>query len=145
MSSYRRMRRQARQIRRSGMQPMMVINADPGQFAIPAGVLLARFAWRYRSELAPLAVAATIMGAAWWAHADWPRWWELILLGSSVSAWLTATFGARLGLASTAERAYAATVTFLAGDWLAIATTLGPFTSPLPQILGIGTLILAVP
>ncbi len=62
MASYRRMRRQARQIRRSGMQPMMVINADPGQFPIPAGVLLARFAWRYRSELAPLTMAATTLG-----------------------------------------------------------------------------------
>ena len=57
MTSYRRMRRQARQIRRTGMQPMMVINADPGQFPVPVGVLLARFAWLYRSELAPLAVA----------------------------------------------------------------------------------------
>ena len=53
MTSYRRMRRQARQIRRSGMQPMMVINGDPSQFPTPVGVILARFAWRYRSELAP--------------------------------------------------------------------------------------------
>ena len=63
MTSYRRMRRQARQIRRSGMQPMMFINADPGQFPTPVGVLLARFAWRYRSELAPFAVAAMTLGA----------------------------------------------------------------------------------
>jgi S-DNA-T family DNA segregation ATPase FtsK/SpoIIIE len=139
------MRRQARQIRRTGMQPMMVINADPGQFPIPIGVLLARFAWLYRSELAPLAVAVATLGAAWWAHANWPKWWELILLGSSVGAWLIATFGARLGLASIAERAYAATVTFSVGGWLTMATVLGPFTPPLPQILGIGTLILAVP
>ncbi|MGH6971785.1 MAG: hypothetical protein ACREEQ_09250, partial [Caulobacteraceae bacterium] len=139
------MRRQARQIRRTGMQPMMVINADPGQFPIPAGVLLARFAWRYRSELAPLAVGAMTLSAAWWLHANWPKWWELILLGTLVSAWLIATLGAKLGLASLAERAYAATVTFVAGGWLAVATTLGPFRPPLPQILGIGTLILAVP
>jgi hypothetical protein len=139
------MRRQARQIRRSGMQPMMVVNTDPGQFPIPAGVLLARFSWRYRSELAPLAVAAVTLSVAWWTHANWPKWWELILLGSSVSAWLTATFGARLGLTSLTERAYAATVTFSAGGWLAAATTVGPFTPPLPQILGIGTVILAVP
>ena len=145
MTSYRRMRRQARQIRRTGMQPMMVINADPGQFPIPAGVLLARFAWLYRSELAPLAVAVATLGAACWTHANWPKWWELILLGSSVSAWLIATFGARFGLASIAERAYAATVTFSVGGWLTLATVLGPFTPPLPQILGIGTLILAVP
>ena len=133
MTSYRRMRGQARQIRRTGMQPMMVINADPGQFPVPVGVLLARFAWLYRSELAPLAVAAATMGAAWWAHANWPKWWELILLGSSVGAWLIATFGARFGLASIAERAYAATVTFSVGGWLAVATVLGPFTPPLPK------------
>jgi hypothetical protein len=145
MTSYRRMRRQARQIRRSGMQPMMVINSDPGQFPIPAGVLLTRFAWRYRSELAPLAVGAMTMAAAWWAHADWRKYWELILLVTSLSAWLLATLGARLGLASIAERAYAATVAFSVGGWLATATLLGPFTRPLPQVLGIGTLILAVP
>ena len=29
MTGYRRMRRQARQVRRSGMQPMMVVNGDP--------------------------------------------------------------------------------------------------------------------
>ena len=145
MTSYRRMRRQARHIRRTGMQPMMVINADPGQFPVPAGLLLARFAWLYRSELAPLAVGMMTLGAAWWTHANWPKWWELILLGSSVSAWLIATFGARLGLASIAERAYVATATFSVGGWLTLATVLGPFAPPLPQILGIGTFILAVP
>ena len=62
MTSYRRMRRQARQIRRGGMQPMMFISADSNQFPTPAGVLLARFMWRYRSELAPVAVAALLAG-----------------------------------------------------------------------------------
>ena len=41
MTSYRRMRRQARQIRRSGMQPMMFVSGDPSQFPAPAGVMLA--------------------------------------------------------------------------------------------------------
>ena len=36
-------------------------------------------------------------------------------------------------------------MTFSGGGWLAVATVLGPFAPPLPQILGIGTLILAVP
>ncbi len=31
------------------------------------------------------------------------------------------------------------------GGWLAVAALLGPFTSPLPQVLGVGTLLLAVP
>jgi hypothetical protein len=47
------------------MQPMMVINGDPSQFPTPAGVILARFAWRYRSELAPFGVAAMTLGAGW--------------------------------------------------------------------------------
>ena len=59
------MRRQARQIRRSGMQPMMFINAGSDQFPAPLGVLLARWAWRYRSELAPAGVAAAMIGAGW--------------------------------------------------------------------------------
>ena len=145
MTSYRRMRRQARQVRRGGMQPMLVINADPGQFPAPVGLLVARFAWLYRSELAPLAVAVATLGAAWWTHANWPTWWELILLTSSAGSWLTATLGARFGITSIAERVYASTVTFSVGGWLTVATVLGPLTPPLPQILGIGTLILAVP
>jgi hypothetical protein len=143
--SYRRVRRQARQIRRGGMQPMMVINADPGPFPAPAGIMLARWAWRYRSELAPVAVVAALAGAGWWAHARFPHGWGLVLAGFSVAAWLLLTFGVRLGLAPLAERAYAATATFTAGAWLTMATVLGPFTSPLPQALGTGAVILSVP
>ena len=36
-------------------------------------------------------------------------------------------------------------VTFTVGGWLAMASPLGPFTPPLPQVLGIGTMVLAVP
>ncbi len=61
MTSYRRMRRQARQVRRSGMQPMMVFNSGD-QLPETAGVVLLRWAWRYRSELAPLYLAALIAG-----------------------------------------------------------------------------------
>ena len=77
---------------------MMVINAGSDQFPAPLGVLLARWAWRYRSELAPAGVAAAMTGAGWWAHARFPQWWGLVLAGFSVAAWLAATFGARLGL-----------------------------------------------
>ena len=68
MTTYRRMRRQARQARRSGLQPMMVINSGE-PFPETVGVVLLRWAWRYRSELAPLGVTAAIVGAAWWLHA----------------------------------------------------------------------------
>ena len=145
MTSYRRMRRQARQIRRSGMQPMMFISGDSSQFSTPVGVILARFAWRYRSGLAPFGVAAMTVGTACWTHAALAKWWPLILIASTAGAWLIAVFGARFGLAPISERAYAASVAFTVGGWLAMSSLLGPFTAPLPQVLGIGTIVLAVP
>jgi hypothetical protein len=145
MSSYRRMRRQARQIRRGGMQPMMFISADSNQFPTPAGVLLARFMWRYRSELAPVAVAALLVGTGWWLHVRYPHDWRYILTGASLTAWLIIPFGDALRLAPIVERVYAAAVIFAAGVWVAAAAVLGPFTRPLPLTLSMGTVILAVP
>jgi hypothetical protein len=63
VNTYRRMRRQARLARRSGLQPMMVINTGEA-FPETAGLVLARCAWRYRSELAPLGVVAGLVAAA---------------------------------------------------------------------------------
>ena len=60
MSNYRQMRRQARLARRSGLQPMMMINTGDA-FPETVGVVLLRGAWRYRSELAPVAVAAGLV------------------------------------------------------------------------------------
>ena len=145
MTSYRRMRRQARQIRRGGMQPMMFVSADSNQFPTPAGVLLARFMWRYRSELAPVAVAALLVGIGWWLHARYPHDWRYVLTGTSLTAWLIIPFGEALRLAPIVERVYAAAVIFAAGVWVAAAAVLGPFTRPLPLTLAIGTVILAVP
>ncbi|HEY3849091.1 MAG TPA: FtsK/SpoIIIE domain-containing protein, partial [Acetobacteraceae bacterium] len=124
---------------------MMFINAGQDQFPAPLGVLLARWAWHYRSELAPAGVAAAMIVAGWQSHARFPHWWGLALAGFSVAACVVATLGARLGLASLTERAYAATTTLAAGAWLTVATAIGPFTSPLPQALTIGTVILSVP
>jgi len=144
MSTYRRMRRQARQARRSGLQPMMVINSGE-PFPETAGVILLRWAWRYRSELAPLGVTVGIVCAAWWLHADRPHWWAVILGITAAAAWVLPAFGARFGLAALIERLYAAAAAFAAGAWIAAATALGPFTSPLPQALAIGAAILSVP
>ena len=144
MTTYRRMRRQARQARRSGLQPMMVINSGE-PFPETAGVILLRWAWRYRSELAPLGVTVGIVCAAWWLHAARPHWWAVLLGIAAVAAWVLATFGARFGLAALIERLYAAATVLAAGAWIAAATALGPFTSPLPQVLAIGALFLSVP
>jgi hypothetical protein len=144
MSSYRRMRRQARHARCAGMQPMMVINSGD-QFPEPAGVLLLRWLWRYRSELAPAMLAACLGLAAVWAHAAIRPWWPLILLASTIAALAIAAFGAKIGIPAPIERLYWAAVTLTAGTWLALAAAFGPFTTPLPLALGIGALVLAIP
>ena len=144
MSTYRRMRRQARQARRSGLHPMMVINSGE-PFPETVGVLLLRWAWRYRSELAPLAVTVGIVIAAWWLHAARPHWWPLVAVPAGVAGWAVTMFGARCGLPTRLERVYVATVIYAAGVWLCVATALGPFASPLLQALMVGALVLSMP
>jgi hypothetical protein len=118
MTSYRQMRRHARRVRRSGLQPIMVINPD-GQFPVPAAVILARWAWRYRSELAPAYSAGAVLGVSWWLHATHPHWWTYLLACSAATACALVMFGARVGLARLAERIYASTAAFAAGASLA--------------------------
>ena len=101
--------------------------------------------WRYRSELAPVAVAVLLMGTGWWLHARYPHDWRYVLTGTSLTAWLIIPFGEALRLAPIVERVYAAAVIFAAGVWVAAAAVLGPFTRPLSLTLAIGTVILAVP
>ncbi len=143
MTGYWQMRRQSRRARRMGMQPIMIIG--DGQFPMPAGVVLARLAWRYRSELAPVFSGGAVLGAGWWLHTGQPHWGPYLLAGSAVAAWLLIPFGEVLGLPRLTERIYAAAAILAAGSWLAAAALLSPGTSPLPQLLGIGGFILAVP
>ena len=142
MSTYRQIRRQTRRARRADLQPIVVIDSP---FPAPAGVILARWAWRYRSEIAPAATACAVLGAGWWLHETHRHWWPWLLTVSDLAAVALVMFGARLGLLRLAERIYAAAVTLAAGGWLAASALLGPFTSPLPQALGVGAVILAVP
>jgi hypothetical protein len=144
MSGYRQMRRHARQARRAGMQPMMVINSgDP--FPELAIAVIARLAWRYRSELAPVAVTGALAAAGGWLHAAHPGAAVAVLAGSLAAACAVAVLGARAGLARPAERAYAGAVLLAGGAWLALAAALGPLTRPLPLSLGIGAVVLSVP
>ena len=144
MSTYRRMRRQARLARHSGLQPMMVINSGE-PFPQTVGMVLLRWAWRYRSELAPLGVTAALVASAWWLHATRPHWWGLTAVLAGVAAWAVALFGARWRLPTLIERVYAAVTIYLAGVWLSAGIAVGPFLSPLPQALIIGAPILSVP
>jgi S-DNA-T family DNA segregation ATPase FtsK/SpoIIIE len=138
------MRRNARQARRAGMQPMMVINSgDP--FPDLAIVIVARSIWRYRSELAPVGVAFLMMVSGWYAHVALSHGWWLILGLSGVAAWALGSFGAKIGIPALLERLYVTVTVLMCGTWLTLATAAGPFSSPLPQALGIGWLVLSVP
>lgn len=142
--SRHQMRRHVRKMRRYGLQPMTIINpGDP----LPevAAVVIGRWLWHYCSELAPLAVTLATGLAAWWLHGHDAHWWPLIAALAAASVPLLIVAGSRLGLADLAERLYASTVTASTGTWLATATAAGPFQSPLPQLLLIGSLVLAVP
>jgi hypothetical protein len=144
MSGYRQMRRHARQVRRAGMQPLIVVNSgDPlPELAI---VVIARLVRRYRSELAPAAVAAALAGAGAWAHVAFPVAAVPVLAAALAAAAAVVTLGAKIGLRPVAERAYAGAVILAGGAWLALAAALSPLTPPLPLALGIGWLVLSVP
>jgi hypothetical protein len=142
MSTYRQIRRQIRRARKAGLQPIVVIDSPQ---LVPAGVLLARWAWRYRSEIAPATTAGAVLAAAWWLHHGHDHLWPWPLAASDLTAFPLFVFGARVGLTRLAERVYAAVTVLAAGGWLAAAGLLGPFTSPMPQVLAIGAVLLAVP
>jgi len=144
VTSPRRMRRQARQIRRGGMQPMMLITGND-QFPETAVVLILRWMWRHRSELVPLYAAGAVLGTACWLHAGHRQWWVVVLAIAAMAAGALAAFGSRAGLATLIERLYATVTTLAAGGWMATATVAGPFTKPMPQLLAIGGAALAVP
>jgi hypothetical protein len=144
MTGYRQMRRHARQARRAGMQPMMVINSgDP--FPELAVLVVIRWARRYRSELAPLGVAVLLLVLGRYAHAALSEWWPVILACSGAAAWVLAAFGAKVGIPARLERLYVTVTVLACGTWVALAAALGPLTAPLPQVLGIGGAVLAVP
>ena len=137
------MRRQARRIRRGGMQPMMLLTGND-QLPEPAIVLVCRWVWRYRSELAPLYAAGAVLGLACWLHAGHRQWVALVLVLATVTAAMLVAFGGRV-LPTLAERLYAAVTVLAAGRWVTAAAILGPFITPRPQTLAIGGVVLSVP
>lgn len=105
----------------------------------------ARWLRRYRPELAPVTTALAVFSAAWLFH----RWhagaWPLSACAAILPATAAAVAGGRLGLVTGLERWYAALVTVTAGAWLASAAAAGPLTPPLPGVLVVAGLVLAVP
>jgi hypothetical protein len=138
------MRRQSRRMRRYGFQPMMVINSGD-QLPELAVVLAVRAVWRYRSELAPFTLTAAMALAALIFHVARPHWWPYVLGAGVVTACGLFAFGHRIGLTWLPERIYAATVTLMAGSWLATGIAISPTHPPLPATLLIGGTVLAIP
>jgi hypothetical protein len=144
MTSGYQMRRQARRMRRYGLQPMIVMSSGDHLPEL-ALMVIGRWLWRYRSELAPLTTAVMMALAAWLLHATHPHTWLAVATAAAVTCGVVLAAGRRLGLATTSERIYAATVVMTGGAWIATGTALGPWHSPLGQILATGGLVLAVP
>jgi S-DNA-T family DNA segregation ATPase FtsK/SpoIIIE len=123
--------------RRHDAVPLLYVPDDryPGQ-TLEA---LARWTYRYRSELVPLLVALALAAAALYLHARHPHAWPVLGLLAAVVALLLWRFSGRW-LDRPAERSYAGSVAGLAGAWLAAATATGPASPPLPAVWLLGTL-----
>jgi len=144
------LRRQARRLRRDGFRPMMVFNQGD-RLPETASVAIGRAVWRYRSELAPIALAVLTVIMAAELHRSHPRSWPWLAAGTVASAavqavpapaWLRKAWSA---LDRPAERIYASAVTVVVGGWLTAATVLGPATPPMP-VLAVGlTVACALP
>ena len=148
--SRHQLRRQARRLRRDGFQPMMVFSQGD-QLPETVAVAIGRMLWRYRSELAPIAVAAFIVTAAVMLHRAHPRswpWWAVAtvttttILAVPVPAWLQKIWPV---VDRGAERVYAGAVTAITGGWLTAAIALGPATPPMPALAAGLTLVCALP
>jgi hypothetical protein len=144
------LRRHARRLSRDGYQPMMVINSgsDLPEMATTA---IARAVWRYRSELAPLAVAVATFVAARTLHdahhAAWP-WLALTTVAIVTALTIPPPVWARKAWAMLdhpAERAYAVAVTATTGGWLTTATAIGPATPPMTAIAVAITIACGIP
>lgn len=111
-----------------------------------------RLAWRYRSELAPLATGVAVALCGGWAHLYHPGWWLPLLGGTGAGTAALAALPARWRwvrrrplLGRPAERVYAAGCVLVGGGWLSAAVALGPTSRPLPLLGMLGTLVCAVP
>ncbi|MEV4164258.1 cell division protein FtsK [Nonomuraea dietziae] len=142
--SRQQLRRDAKRMRRAGVEPMLIMGDDL-VFDSVAIVMFFRWIWRYRSELAPLGLGLSAEVAAVALHITRPTWWTGIAIASVATTAAVALFGRYVGLVRGIERAYAAYLVALTGGWLAAATAIGPGRPPLPAILIIGGIVSAVP
>jgi S-DNA-T family DNA segregation ATPase FtsK/SpoIIIE len=129
---------------------MIVLNSGD-QIPETAATQMARTIWRYRSELAPIAIAILVVIAASAIHHAHRHAWPYAALTALAAttaltvptpSWMRKAWAI---LDRPAERAYAAVITFSAGGWLAAAIAIGPTTPPLPVLGIILAIVNAIP
>lgn len=146
----RQLRRHARRLTRDGIQPMMLVSSQD-QLPETVAIAIGRAIWRYRSELAPIAIAALTAAIAATLHRDHPTAWPWLAIATAVGVSLLAApppEWARKAWAildRPAERVYAAAVTMATGSWLTAATTIGPAIPPMPAIAVALTIACGIP
>lgn len=140
----RRTRRARRRLRwgEARREPLLLLADDryPGESLAALG----RFVCRYRSALAPPAVAGALVLTATVLHGHVPHTAPLVavLTAALAAGWSRPEIAPGL---RRIERGYAITVTIAAGLWLTFATAHGPGAAPLPFLLVLGTIIGGVP
>jgi S-DNA-T family DNA segregation ATPase FtsK/SpoIIIE len=135
--------RRHRRWARRNPQPLMLVPDEPLLLVVLAA--FGRALFRYRSELAPLTTACALFVAALLLHHNHPGGWPWIGGPAMVAALAAGLRGIPWRLERRSERVYASAVIAAAGTWLAAATAFGPARSPLPTMLVVSTLVLAVP
>jgi DNA segregation ATPase FtsK/SpoIIIE, S-DNA-T family len=145
--------------------PWFPMPAEPWGWLAAAGI--ARWCYRYRSELRPFLVAAVVFTVAAILHGGHGRahWLVFVIVATAPGAaaagiphavlrrrragrrlaGLLARGWAVLGADRAIERYYAAGLITVAGSWLAAAICLGPATEPLPKAWLAGTVALGIP
>jgi S-DNA-T family DNA segregation ATPase FtsK/SpoIIIE len=146
----RRLRRHANKIRNDGFQPMMFVNSGD-ELPETATAAAIRALWRYRSELAPIAVALLTVIAANLLHRSHPGAWSW-LAAATVAGIITFTIPMPNApsnlwplLDHPAERVYATVITLSIGGWLTAATAIGPKTTPMPALAVVLTGFVSIP
>ncbi|WP_327089233.1 cell division protein FtsK [Nonomuraea sp. NBC_01738] len=131
-------------MRRYGVQPIASITDDL-DFAPVIIVAMGRALWRYRSELAPVTLATLCLLGGWILHQAYPTWWPAVLATTALVALLLTVWGRWVNLTRPIERGYAAVTTAFTGGCLTAGTVFGPLSRPLPVVLSIGGVLLALP
>jgi S-DNA-T family DNA segregation ATPase FtsK/SpoIIIE len=107
--------------------------------------------WRYRSELAPFAVAGITVWTAGFMHTHYRAWgWAfgaacalVVAVLAAFPSWWRRVRAIWLGRAL--ERAYIACCVAIGGSWLTVAVYIGPGTGWLPGWALAGTILCAIP